>query len=193
MRCHHSRGVIQFRPHRNPFRYLFLCLPIKSNSLLAPYFKECLSASELDELNIEIIRNALYKAYLEDFASFCSTLSSPTDTIMHEILSFEADRRAINITVNSFGTELSKEEREKLYPEMGRLHPHGTLALQRAEDIEGVKLACDSVVEYEHFFEQSVQSGEMQKSLEDHFFEREAELNKLAFLQQVFYFSLDHL
>ena len=32
---------------------------------------------------------------------------------------FEADRRAINITLNSFGTELSKEDRKKLYPTIG--------------------------------------------------------------------------
>jgi len=103
---------------------------------------------------------------------------------MQEILAFEADRRAINITVNSFGTDLSKDERSKLYPKLGRLYPDGTMALQRAEDVEGVKLACDSVVEYRAFFEQMSQ-GSMQKSLEDHFFEREAQLNKLAFLEQV--------
>ena len=104
---------------------------------------------------------------------------------MQEILAFEADRRAINITVNSFGTDLSKDERAKLYPDMGRLYPNGTMALQRADDVEGVKLACDSVVEYRPFFEQTSSGGGMQKSLEDHFFEREAQLNKLAFLQQV--------
>lgn len=104
---------------------------------------------------------------------------------MQEILAFEADRRAINITANSFGTDLSKDERAKLYPNMGRLYPNGTIALQRADDIEGVRLACDNVVEYRPFFDQSGQSGGMQKSLEDHFFEREAQLNKLAFLQQV--------
>jgi V-type H+-transporting ATPase subunit d len=152
---------------------------------LAPYFKECLSAAELDELNIEIIRNTLYKAYLEDFMSFCTKLPSPTDTIMQEILSFEADRRAINITINSFGTDLSKDTRSKLYPNMGYLYPNGILALQNAEDIDGVKMACDSIVEYRSFFEQTGSGGGIQKSLEDHFFEREAQLNKLAFLQQV--------
>jgi len=108
---------------------------------------------------------------------------------MEEILSFEADRRAINITVNSFGTDLSKEERAKLYPNMGRLYPERTMALQRADDIEGVKVACDTVVEYRPFFEQTNQGGGMQKSLEDHFFETEAQLNKLAFLQQ-FHFAI---
>jgi V-type H+-transporting ATPase subunit d len=34
---------------------------------------------------------------------------------MGEILSFEADRRAINITINSLDTELRKEDREDLY------------------------------------------------------------------------------
>jgi V-type H+-transporting ATPase subunit d len=106
---------------------------------------------------------------------------------MHEILSFEADRRSINITVNSFGTDLSKDERAKLYPDMGRLYPSGTMALQRVEDVEGVKLACENVLEYRPFFEQTSQGGGMQKSLEDHFFEREAMLNKGAFLQQVQY------
>jgi V-type H+-transporting ATPase subunit d len=104
---------------------------------------------------------------------------------MCEILDFEADRRAINITVNSFGTDLSREDRAKLYPHVGRLYPDGTAALQRAENVEDVKLACDSVVEYKPFFEQSVTGAGMTKSLEDHFFEREAQLNKLAFLQQV--------
>jgi V-type H+-transporting ATPase subunit d len=105
---------------------------------------------------------------------------------MHEILAFEADRRSINITINSFGSGLSKDERAKLYPNMGRLYPSGTVALQRADDVESVKLACDSVVEYRPFFEQTTQGGGTQKSLEDHFFEREAQLNKLAFLQQVY-------
>lgn len=38
---------------------------------LAPYFQQCISAADLDELHIEIIRNTLYKAYLEDFYAFC--------------------------------------------------------------------------------------------------------------------------
>jgi V-type H+-transporting ATPase subunit d len=67
---------------------------------------------------------------------------------------------------------------------MGRLWPVGTVALRRADDVEGVKVACDSVVEYRGFFEQG-SGGAAGKSLEDHFFEREAQLNKLAFLQQV--------
>lgn len=53
---------------------------------LAPYFANCLSAHDLDELNIEIIRNTLYKAYLEDFYQFCEQLGGPTSEVMGEIL-----------------------------------------------------------------------------------------------------------
>lgn len=53
---------------------------------LAPYFANCLSAHDLDELNIEIIRNTLYKAYLEDFYQFCQTIGGPTAEVMSDIL-----------------------------------------------------------------------------------------------------------
>ncbi|MBA0758597.1 hypothetical protein Gotri_021577, partial [Gossypium trilobum] len=38
---------------------------------LAPYFSECITSEDLDDMNIEIMRNTLYKAYLEDFYKFC--------------------------------------------------------------------------------------------------------------------------
>src|SRR5205809_3576499 len=92
---------------------------------LAPYFKGSLSHQDLDELNIEIVRNTLYKNYLEDFYHFVNTdpdlRGTSTSEVMSEALEFEADRRAINITLNSFGTELSKADRKKLYPEFGKL------------------------------------------------------------------------
>jgi V-type H+-transporting ATPase subunit d len=40
----------------------------------------------LDELNIEIIRNTLYKAYLEDFYQFCESTGGPTAEVMGDIL-----------------------------------------------------------------------------------------------------------
>ena len=167
---------------------------------IAPYFRECLSAADLDALNIEIIRNALYKAYLEDFHNFCSSLGSPTSDIMHRILSFEADRRAINITINSFGTDLSKERRAKLFPTIGRLFPEGNNNLARADDVEQVRAAVDYIQEYHSFFESSTQSSAQANGdndgygdhgsashLEDRFFAQEVHLNKLAFLQQFSY------
>ncbi|KAF8251847.1 ATP synthase subunit [Wilcoxina mikolae CBS 423.85] len=161
---------------------------------LAPYFKHNLSSADLDELNIEIIRNTLYKSYLEDFHRFCTTepglAGTPTAEIMDEILCFEADRRAINITLNSFGTELSKKDRQKLYPSFGKLYPEGSYMLGRADDLEGVRAAVEGVGEYKSFFEQGAfgMSGGIgaaqPKSLEDLFYQREMEVSKATFTQQ---------
>ncbi len=46
--------------------------------------------------------------------------------------------RAFIITINSFGTELTKDDREKLYPTCGRLYPDGLKALARADDYDQV-------------------------------------------------------
>ena len=58
-------------------------------------------------------------------------------------LQFEADRRAFIITINSFGTELSMDDREKLYPTCGKLHPDGLARLARCEDYDQVKAVAD--------------------------------------------------
>ncbi|KZV98849.1 ATPase, V0 complex, subunit D [Exidia glandulosa HHB12029] len=162
---------------------------------LAPYFRECLSAADLDDLNIEIIRNALYKAYLEDFHEFSQSIGGPTADCMHEILAFEADRRSINITINSLKTDLSKEQRAKLFPTIGRLFPEGNNQLARADEIDQVRQACESVSDYRAFFDNSGAganthtNGDADDSsaigrLEDKFFATEVHLNKQAFMQQ---------
>ena len=162
----------------------------------APYFRNCLSATDLDDLNIEIIRNTIYKAYLEDFYEFVDSLGSPTSDVMRNILEFEADRRTINITINSFGTELTKEQRAKLFPAIGRLFPEGNNALAKAEDIDQVRLVCENISEYRSFFDGSVSSSGASQDLgdlgiaaqlEDRFFRTEVRLNKEAFLQQFQY------
>ena len=43
------------------------------------------------------------------------------------------------ITINSFGTELSKDDRVKLYPRCGKLYPDGLSRLARAEGPEQVR------------------------------------------------------
>jgi V-type H+-transporting ATPase subunit d len=170
---------------------------------LAPYFKSSLSHQDLDELNIEIIRNTLYKNYLEDFYKFVNEdpelKGSPTAETMTEVLEFEADRRAINITLNSFGTELAKADRRKLYPEIGKLYPEGTLMLSRADDIEAVGIAVSGVNDYKSYFDavglgqgaggggagnMAGGAGNDGKSLEDLFYQKEMEISKLAFTRQ---------
>ena len=180
---------------------------------LAPYFVNCLSEQDMDEMNIELIRNTLYKAYLEDFYDFCKRIGGTTGEVMCEILGedlpsyhrfinhfdvlsmiffnllgFEADRRAFDITINSFGTELSREDRVKLYPCCGQLHPDGLAALARADDFDQVRSVAASYSNYRAIFE-SGQNEE--KTLEDRFFEYEVRLNVNAFMQQ-FHFGVFH-
>lgn len=47
------------------------------------------AAEDLDEMNIEILRNTLYKAYLDDFAAFCNKLGGATAEVMGDLLAFE--------------------------------------------------------------------------------------------------------
>ncbi|KAF8914934.1 V0 complex, c/d subunit of ATPase [Mucidula mucida] len=146
---------------------------------LAPYFRDCVSASDLDDLNIEIIRNTVYKAYLEDFYNYCSP-SDPQHPTQHNH--------------QSFNTELSKEQRAKLFPAIGRLFPEGNNQLAKADEIDQVRQVCENVSEYRSFFSEASgmngsagdESGAAAQ-LEDRFFHTEVHLNKLAFLQQFQY------
>ena len=47
------------------------------------------AAEDLDEMNIEIMRNTLYKAYLDDFAKYCNKMGGSTSDVMGDLLSFE--------------------------------------------------------------------------------------------------------
>lgn len=148
---------------------------------LAPYFKNCLSADDLDDLNIEIIRNTLYKAYLEDFYEFTQKeLPYPANETMKALLEFEADRRSINIALNSFELELSSDEKRKLLPSFGKLYPAGVTSLASAEDFEQIRAVVEQVGEYKGFFDNL--NGD--KTLEDHFYQLEMELCRDAFCQQ---------
>lgn len=114
----------------------------------------------------------------------------------------EADRRAFIITINSFGTELAKEDRAKLYPKCGKLYPDGLASLARADDYEQVKNVADYYAvnltnkyfirfylikffskEYRQLFD-GAGTNPGDKTLEDKFFEHEVNLMKNAFMQQ---------
>jgi V-type H+-transporting ATPase subunit d len=152
---------------------------------LAPYFLDCLSEEDLDEMNIEVMRNVLYKSYLQDFYRYCLTLGGETAEVMAEILQFEADRRAINITINSFGTDLTKDQRETLYPNFGLLYPEGAERLAKADDVEQVRVIVEAYGPYSKLFDNSGYNSE--KSLEDAFFEYEVKLHQLSFDRQMQY------
>lgn len=146
---------------------------------LAPYFKGCFDkADELDDLNIEIIRNKLYKAYWQDFYKFVTeNIDEPAKEVMQSLLGFEADRRSINIALNSLESpEIDPELKSELLPEIGKLHPLATASLAQASDFESVKSAVNLVYDYRGILE----SG----NLEDHFYKLEMEICRDAFTQQ---------
>ena len=102
---------------------------------------------------------------------------------------FEADRRSITITINSFGTELSMDDRAKLYPDFGLLYPAGTARLAKAADVDQVRESVSYLSQYRRLFADfsGAPASGSEKSLEDTFFEYEVELNKLAFETQMGY------
>ena len=110
------------------------------------------------------------------------------DSSLCHPLAFEADRRAFVITINSFGTELDREARAKLYPKCGNLYPDGLTALAKADDYDQVRTVADYYTDYENIFEGQGQGNE-DKTLEDKFFEQEVKLNVNAFMKQ-FHFGV---
>jgi len=95
-----------------------------------------------DEQEVEIITNMLIKLWLEDFYAYTQNLGGQTAAIMKELLEFEADRRAINITINSLRTSLNddinRHSRQDLYCSFGKLYPNGTL-----KDFPKIKLITE--------------------------------------------------
>ncbi|KAJ4973381.1 hypothetical protein NE237_006555 [Protea cynaroides] len=152
---------------------------------LAPYFSECITSEDLDDMNIEIMRNTLYKAYLEDFYRFCQKLGGATAEIMSDLLSFEADRRAVNISINSIGTELTRDDRRKLYSSFGLLYPYGHEELAVCEDIDQVRAVMEKYPPYQSIFAK-MSYGESQM-LDKAFYEEEVKRQCLAFEQQFHY------
>lgn len=154
---------------------------------LAPFFKNCLTVDELDDLNIEIIRNKLYKNYLESFVEFAETeLSYPDKDIMTNLLKFEADKRVINISLNSLiNPELTPEDRLSLFPSAGRLEVYHN-QLSQIDDVEQLKQIVESIGEYKDFFSETntSDSGAGSKNLQDWFYLLEMQYCKNAFAQQ---------
>ncbi|XP_053669687.1 V-type proton ATPase subunit d 1-like [Anopheles nili] len=154
---------------------------------LAPFFTECISEQDMNDLNIEILRNSIYKSYLEAFYDYCKRLGGTTADVMCELLAFEADRRAIIITINAFDTALSKEVCANLYPCCGRLFPDGLVALEHASDYNQVRFVASHHPEYAAIFDESTNSSE--RSLENRFYMYEAKLNVYSFMRQ-FHFGV---
>ena len=140
-------------------------------SPLAPYFRGCFSADDLDEVHIELIRNHLWKSYLEDFNNHCQlspSVNYSTRELMNKILGFEADRRVINIAVNSCGNErLSKAERLKLFPRYGPLWQSGiSQKLANVDDLDQIRGLLDPIPAFRGLLNDYLSGGGKSAGLE---------------------------
>jgi len=93
-----------------------------------------------NEVEIDVINNMLQKMWLEDFYRYTQQLGGTTAEMMKELLEFEADRRAIEITVNSFSSNLNDQfnrdsDRKNLYCTFGKLYPEGIEMFSKVGDM----------------------------------------------------------
>lgn len=58
----------------------------------------------------------------------------------------------MNITLNSIGTELTRDDRRKLYSNFGLLYPHGHTELAGAEDFDQIRSAMEKCPPYQAIF-----------------------------------------
>lgn len=151
----------------------------------------------LEEVEIEILKNSLMKLYLEDFYYFCQKLGGDTAEIMGGLLRAKADQRAINITLNSFGTPLNEPTmregdgwptRKSLYPSIGFLYPQGTELLVKVSDEATMTQAMEQIgLPYTSIWNVHQSTAVSDKSIDDAFFEREVSMLELAFENQMHY------
>merc|ERR1719353_1163023 len=106
------------------------------DSPLGPYFIHCITLEDLTENGVELMKDKLYKEYLTDFYNFCvNEIGGTTGEVMKELLEFEADKRAINIAINSMNhPEITGEQKESLNPPFGTLYPEGFSMLAEGKE-----------------------------------------------------------
>lgn len=169
---------------------------------VGPYFQQYLDLNAsrvsvagdvrniLEEVQIEILKHSLMKLYLEDFYYFCMKLGGETASIMCPILAARADRNAINITLNSFGTPLNdptmrETERRNLYPSIGELYPAGIELLTKVDDDQKLAQALGCYPLYRTIFDKFINLSVDEFSIDDEFYRREVHLCELAFESQM--------
>lgn len=144
----------------------------------------------LEEVQIEMLKHSLMKLYLEDFYYFCERLGGETAEIMCPILRARADRNAINITLNSFGTPLNdptmrETERRNLYPSIGNLYPAGIELLTKVDDDQKLAAALSSFPVFRNIFDKFINLSVDEFSIDDEFYRLEVHMCELAFESQM--------
>jgi len=153
----------------------------------------------LTNQDLELMKAALKKAWLEDFNQFCQSQGGTTGEVMGHLLKMEADFRVMLVTLNALNTDLSTEanvgERNVLYPNFGYLYPEGSKELRKAWNDTSVRVALEPFAKYlalydsvKSFYETSEEGGNGKtsgaQSIEDLIYTENCHMFEMAFEQQ---------
>jgi V-type H+-transporting ATPase subunit d len=204
-KCHplgrspHLRSIMTFENFEGADGLVELYRTVLVDTPVAEYFAQYFNAQikadqpsreiqrVYNEVEIDVITNMLQKLWLEDFYSYTQELGGTTAEMMGELLEFEADRRAIAITINSFGTNLNDpfnrdSERKQLYCNFGTLYPEATLfSFSRVGDMNQLGQALEPYRVYRELWHKA-QDG--QTSFIDQLYMHGVKLHRLAFDSQ---------
>jgi len=179
---------------------------------VGPYFEEFLSSvgqeegkgmdvtAIFSETDLELMKQILKKAWLEDFYRFVISCGGTTAETMGHVLMTEADSRVLLVTLNALNTPLGTaqrlQDRNALYPHFGYLYPEGTDKIRKAWNETTVSAALEPYGRYRNLFEQVKQFYDNEKkdkfegsskSLEDLLYVESAKQCELLFEQQYHY------
>lgn len=159
----------------------------------------------LTETDLEVMKNLLKKAWLEDFYSFCTENMYGTTTaiMMGELLKIEADFRVLLVTLNALnsplGTSQQIADRNAMFPCFGYLYPDGTNRLGRSWNEQTVRSALEPFEKFAALYDQCKQFYDKDaavgidlskgrfKSIEDLLFVELEKLYELSFENQFHY------
>ncbi|XP_017020194.1 probable V-type proton ATPase subunit d 2 [Drosophila kikkawai] len=151
---------------------------------IAKFIPPDMPREKLHEIDVEIVRASLYRAYLEGFHSYCRGLGGSTGEVMTNLLAFEADRRAITIAVNAIGSDIRPAHRMKMFPTCGSLPVVALDHLAFAADADKIRDVCNMYEGYGKLFDIFDRDTDGMITLEDRFLILEAKKNASSFLQQ---------
>jgi len=152
----------------------------------------------LTNADLEIMKAALKKAWLEDFYEFSQQIGGTTGEVLGHMLMMEADFRTLLVTLNALNTSLSVEaklkDRNALYPNFGYLYPEGVKELYKAWNDQTVRAALEPYGKYLALFDQVKQFYETEgdgsaaakgvQSIEDLMYQENVHMFEMAFEQQ---------
>lgn len=156
---------------------------------LAKFISAGLDQGPIGDIDVEIVRSSLFKAYLEDFFKFNVKLGGTTASVMCDMLSFQADRRCLTIALNSLNTDITSTQRTSLFPTCGTLNQTSLVELAISESYDAVRLVGNRVVGLASAFDSAERTDDDYGTLEDRLLIIEARKHVQSFLQQ-FHFGV---